>query len=408
VLGQIGDPKSGLEIDEAIAISFYSPNSFSGEDMVELSLHGSPVLVAALIDCLCSLGARMAEPGEFSMRAFLHGRMDLSQAEAIHDIISATTLYQAQIAARQHKGALAQQIKPVKERLIDIIVNLESAIEFVEEDLPLKSRDLLVRELVNVQEQLRDWISSYRLGRIIREGFNLAIVGRPNVGKSSLFNALLAQNRSIVNEIPGTTRDLVSEYLSFEGIAVRLLDTAGIQSAEDQVEKLGIERSFQAIADADAVLFVVDASSACTKLDLELRQQLAGSACITVMNKCDMDSAWSAAERKDFSGSWTHVDVSAKTGAGIDELRGSIVSGLLGEDATQKDSVLITNLRHVHSLEKAEKELNLAATALRNGLSEEFPLMHLHNGLKGLGEITGETGVEELLTEIFAKFCIGK
>jgi tRNA modification GTPase len=408
ILGQITDPQSGLEIDEAIAISFCNPNSFTGEDMVELSLHGSPVLIEALVDCLCCLGARLAEPGEFSMRAFLHGRMDLTQAEAIHDIISATTLYQAQIAARQHKGALAQKIRPIKERLIDIIVNLESAVEFVEEDLPLKSRGLLVQELVRVQGQLRDWIDSYRRGRIIREGFDLAIVGRPNVGKSSLFNALLAQDRSIVSETPGTTRDLVSEYMSFEGIPVRLLDTAGIQPADNHVEKLGIERSFQAIADADSVLFVVDASSACTALDLVLRQQLIENSCIAVMNKCDLDSAWSPEEKRDFSGSWPRVDVSAKTGAGMRDLREIILRGILGDDGTQKDSVLITNLRHVHSLERAEKELRMAAEALGDGLSEEFPLTYLHNGLKDLGVITGETDVEELLTEIFARFCIGK
>jgi tRNA modification GTPase len=408
VLGQIADPRNGFDIDEAIAICFPNPDSFTGEDMVELSIHGSPVLVAALLDCLNSLGARLAEPGEFSMRAFLHSRIDLSQAEAIHDIISATTLYQAQVAARQHRGAFAHKIKPIKKRLIDIIVNLESAVEFVEEELPLKSRELIVQELVQIQEQMRDWIDTYRRGRIIKEGFSLAIIGRPNVGKSSLFNALLAQDRSIVNDRPGTTRDLVSEYLNIEGIPVRLLDTAGIQHAEDQVEKLGIDKSLQAIADADAILFVIDLGRPCIEQDYVLREQLAGCECIAVMNKNDLISPWSFKDKDYFSRGWPYVEVSAKTGAGIRDLRCMIVNSLLGNGGTQQDSVLITNLRHVHSLKGAEGEMQKAVDALQESLSEEFALMHLHSGLRRLGEITGETVVEDLLGEIFARFCVGK
>src|SRR5512145_1794924 len=201
--------------------------------MIEFSLHGSPLLGTELLECLCGLGARLAEPGEFTMRAFLRGRMDLTQAEAIHDIIGATTLYQAQVAARQHKGALPHELQRVKEPLLEIIANLESAVEFVEEDLPVASRDSLTQQLARIQGQLKGWRESYRRGRIIMEGFNLAIVGRPNVGKSSLFNVLLAKDRSIVTDTPGTTRDLVSEYVNLEGIPVRLQDTAGIQTADN-------------------------------------------------------------------------------------------------------------------------------------------------------------------------------
>jgi tRNA modification GTPase len=235
LLGKIEEPRGGYEIDEAIATCFASPNSYTGEDMVEFSLHGNPVLVTALLDCLSEQGARLAEPGEFTMRAFLHGRLDLAQAEAVNDIISATTLYQAQVAARQRSGALSRQLKPLKELLVDIIVNLESAIEFVEEDLPTASREALVQQLGRVRQQLREWIATYRQGRIIKEGFSMAVVGKPNVGKSSVFNALLAQNRSIVTELPGTTRDLVSEFTNLEGIPVRLQDTAGIQDRKSVV-----------------------------------------------------------------------------------------------------------------------------------------------------------------------------
>ncbi|MBN1570005.1 MAG: tRNA uridine-5-carboxymethylaminomethyl(34) synthesis GTPase MnmE [Acidobacteria bacterium] len=408
LLGRIIDPLNKSEIDEAIAICFAGPNSYTGEDMVEFSIHGSPVLIAELIDSLCRLGARLAEPGEFSLRAFVNGRLDLTQAEAINDIIHATTLYQAKVAARQHSGALAQQLKPVKDQIIDIIVNLESAVEFVEENLPTDARDQIARKLEQIRRSLKDWIESYRKGRIIREGFSMAIIGRPNVGKSSIFNALLAQDRSIVAEIPGTTRDLISEYMNIGGIPVRLLDTAGIQRSDDHIEKLGMDRSFQAMADTDAILLVVDISRPRSGLDSELRQQLSHLSCITVMNKSDLISKWSAAEKREFADAWPYVEVSAKTGSGIEELRSAILKGLLGTDGIYQDTVLITNLRHVQNIEAAEKHLEEASAALGEGLSEEFALVHLHKGLKRLGAITGETGVEDLLTEVFSRFCIGK
>ncbi len=408
MLGKIEESRGGYEIDEAIATCFPSANSYTGEDMVEFSLHGNPVLIAALLDCLCINGARLAEPGEFTMRAFLHGRLDLTQAEAVNDIISATTLYQAQVAARQCSGALSQQLKPLKQLLVDIIVNLESAVEFVEENLPTAARETVVQQLGFVSQQLRDWIATYRQGRIIKEGFSMAVVGRPNVGKSSVFNALLAQNRSIVAEMPGTTRDLVSELTNLEGIPVRLQDTAGIHHSDDPIERLGMDRSLQAIADADAILLVVDRSKPQSPQDAALRQQLSPSSCIAVMNKSDLPSVWSAEEKRDFAGSWPQVEVSAKTGSGIEALRTAILNGLLGMEGMRQDTLVITNLRHLHTLDAAERDLARAANSLQEGLSEEFALVDLHSGLKTLGAITGETSVDDLLTEIFSRFCVGK
>jgi tRNA modification GTPase len=408
MLGSIKDPSNDHVIDEAIAICFPSPHSYTGEDMVELSLHGSPVLITALLDCLRTLGARLAEPGEFTLRAFLHGRIDLTQAEAVNDIINATTLFQAQVAEKQRSGALAQQMKPLKEMLIHVTVNLESAVEFAEEDLALDSRESLMRQLEYARHQLHDWIGSYRQGRIIREGFSMAIIGRPNVGKSSVFNALLAQNRSIVTEIPGTTRDLVSEFTNLGGIPVRLLDTAGIQSSVDHIERLGIDRSFQAMADADATLFVVDATLSPSQEDLALRQRLLGFSCIVAINKVDLGVRWSAEEKREFTGGWPHVEVSAKTGFGIGELRTAIMSKVLGEEGIQQESVFVTNLRHLHKLQAAERDLEHAAAALKEGLSEEFALIDIRSSLQNLGTITGETNTEDLLTEIFSRFCIGK
>jgi len=407
-LGTILGPNDGSEMDEAVATLFPAPSSYTMEDMVEISLHGSPVLIAALLDEICSLGARLAKPGEFTMRAFLNGRIDLTQAEAVHDIIEAATLYQAQVAARQSGGALANYLREIKNFVVDIIVNLESAVEFVEEELNLASREPLMQQLGQVRERLQDWMDSYRQGKVIKEGFSMAVVGRPNVGKSSVFNALLAQNRSIVTETPGTTRDLVSEYTNLGGIPVRLQDTAGIHDSEDQIEKLGMDRSLQAIADADTILFVTDTSVPISQQDWVFRHQIEPLSCILVMNKSDLPAAWAASEKREFVGNRPGIEVSAKTGRGIEELRNKILNRIFGEDGLRQEGILVTNLRHYHRLRAADKCFAGAVSALNEGLSEEFALMHLHSGLRELGAITGEMAIEDILTEIFSRFCVGK
>jgi tRNA modification GTPase len=407
LLGQILDPHDGSKIDEAIGTFFASPHSYTGEDMAEFSLHGSPVLVAALLDCLHKLGVRLAEPGELTMRAFLNGKMDLTQAEAVQDIIGATTLYQAQVAERQRSGELAQQMRSAKERLIDIIVNLESAVEFEESELPIASREILIEKLDRIQQELGSWVDSYRRGRIVKEGFSIAVIGRPNVGKSSVFNALLAKDRSIVAEVPGTTRDLISEYTNLGGIPIHLQDTAGIRKSNDCVEKMGIDRSIQAMADANAILLIVDASQPRSRHDDILKEKLGGLSYIVVMNKSDLRARWSPEEKRGYAGKQPLISVSAKTGSGIAELSTAILGGILGPSA-QQEGILITSLRHCHNLEETIQSLAQGAAALREGISEEFALIDLHAGLRKLGEITGETYVEDLLAEIFSRFCIGK
>jgi tRNA modification GTPase len=408
MLGKIVDPQNGSVIDEAVAACFPAPHSYTGEDMVEISLHGNPVLIAALLDGLCSFGARIAEPGEFTMRAFLHGRMDLAQAEAVQDLIEASTRRQAQVAERQQSGSLSLQIMPVKERLIDIIVNLESAVEFVEEDLTLESRETIIEQLAGLKIELDKWIESYRRGKVIRDGFSMAVVGRPNAGKSSVFNSLLAQERSIVAEAPGTTRDLVSEYANIRGIPVRLMDTAGIRKSDDRLEQLGMDRSRQAIADSDAVLLVVDCSRPQGDEDGELRRWLELRTCIVVMNKSDLDARWTFEEMEKFSGRLPMVIVSARTGSGIEQLRSAVLEGIMGTGAGGQDGIMVTNLRHCRCLERAKESLDRAAAALGKGMSEEFALADLNNSMSALGEITGETHVEDVLDRIFSKFCLGK
>jgi tRNA modification GTPase len=408
VLGSIVDLRTGDELDEALATYFPGPHSYTGEDVVEFSLHGSPVLVAALLDGLCSKGARLAEPGEFTLRAFLNHRMDLSQAEAVADIIEATTLYQAQIAARQRSGELGRQLAPVKDRLIDIIVQLESTVEFVEEDLAVDTRDVLAHRLEDIRHELGRWIASFRQGRIIHDGFRIAIVGRPNVGKSSLFNELLSRERSIVTDVPGTTRDLVLDSTNIKGIPVHLVDTAGVRTSADKIEQLGVGRSLEAMADADAILLVVDTSRPCAPEDEDLKAQLEGSSCIVVMNKCDLLSCWQVEEKAGYAGVWPWIEVSAKTGARVEDLRTLILQHLFGRESVSRDGILVTHLRHCQCLEVAQKGLEHASRALRDGLAEEFALFDLRRALQDLGAITGETSVDDLLGAIFSRFCIGK
>lgn len=408
VLGSITDRRSGCELDEVLVTRFPGPHSYTGEDVVEISLHGSPVLVTALLDSLCASGGRLAEPGEFTLRAFLNGRMDLTQAEAVRDVIEATTLYQAQVAGRQRSGEISQKLQPVKKALIDLIVRLESAVEFVEDDLELESREGIAGRLEALGHDLSKWVDSFQQGRIVHNGFGMAVVGRPNVGKSSLFNALLAQDRSIVTEMPGTTRDVVSEYTSLDGIPVRLVDTAGVREAGDHIEQLGVERSFRAMAEADTILLVLDASRPVSGADESLRRRLEGLSCIVAMNKCDLGRVWTDEEYAAYAGGWPCLEVSAKTGEGVPRLRDAILRHLFGETGGRHDGILITNLRQCRCLEEARKSLSKAGNALREGLSEEFALVDLHAALNHLGALTGDTTIEDLLNEIFSRFCIGK
>jgi tRNA modification GTPase len=408
VLGWIRERLTGRVLDEALVTCFPGPHSYTGEDVAEIAVHGSPAVVSAILDSLCAAGARLAEPGEFTMRAFLSGRMDLTQAEAVHDLIEAKTLYQVQVANRQRSGELTRALADTKKRLVDAIVQLESALEFVEEDLPLDSRDNIGAELQALERRLAAMGDSYRQGRIVRDGFNLTVIGRPNVGKSSIFNALLDQERSIVTEIAGTTRDPISEFTNFDGVPVRLLDTAGVRTSADPVEQIGVDRSYRAIADSDAVLLVVDASEPLQPEDTELRRHIDGASCIVAMNKSDLPCFWSEAVKTEYSGELGWVDVSAKTGAGLDALRQAILEKIFGRSGLDRDGILITSLRQCHCLEAAQERLRKAAAGVGEGFSEELILVDLHAALQLLGALTGETGVEDILGEIFSRFCVGK
>jgi tRNA modification GTPase len=351
-------------------------------------------------------GARLAEPGEFTLRAFLHGRLDLPQAEAVRDLIEATTLYQARVAAQQAGGSVSRRIAPLKEQLLELIALLEAGIDFAEDDVSVASPGEILRRLAPVHDGILRLAGSFQYGAVVREGLTLAIVGRPNVGKSSLFNRLLEQDRAIVTDIPGTTRDLVSETASIGGIPVRLLDTAGIRDDAGVVESLGIERSYQAMADADVVLVVLDlslpwnAQHAAQDQALIARAQAQGR-CVVVGNKCDLGSL-TVAEGP------AAIAVSALTGEGIARLRDRILESIAPKGVFEQETGFITSLRHERLLRESVEYLEKARGAVDAAIPHEMLLLDLYAALRPIDAITGATTADDILNRIFSTFCIGK
>ncbi|MFN7927318.1 MAG: tRNA uridine-5-carboxymethylaminomethyl(34) synthesis GTPase MnmE [Blastocatellia bacterium] len=399
-------PHTQQVIDDALITYYQAPHSYTGEDVVEISCHGSPVVLSEIVQLLISFGAQPAQPGEFTLRAFLHQKIDLSQAEAIHDLIHSQTKLQAQLAARQLRGELSTQLKPIKEALVGMIVHFESSVEFVEDDLAALDLDRFRHWLAELSATINRLISSYHFGRLVRTGIKLAIVGRPNVGKSSLFNALLGKDRAIVTNLPGTTRDTLNELFSLKGIPIELIDTAGIRETENLIEKLGVERTLTAITDADFVLAVIEADHLPNQEDQDLLSQIQFD--LLVINKCDLGIILDQESIRQFSPTCPSVQVSALSHQGIDELRDHIHSRLTADTSTQQDSGIITNERHFHALQQASEALTSALHDLNIGFSEEIVLVHLHEALQSLGIITGETLLDDILNQIFSTFCIGK
>src|SRR5215469_9123020 len=321
--GELIDPATGERIDEVVATFFAKPHSYTTDDIVEISAHGSPVVLERIVEMALERGARLAEPGEFTMRAFLNGRLDHTQAEAVRDLIESQTLYQAKVAAQQLEGALSKRLAPIKKDLVDLIAVLEAGIDFAEDDVAVLAAEKIIERIARVREPLQSLAASFAYGKLVHEGFTLAIVGRPNVGKSSLFNRLVERERAIVTAIPGTTRDLVSETVAIGGIPVKLVDTAGIRRALDEAESIGIRKSMEALADADLVLVVLDASQPLAREDRELLAQVGQRPAVLVENKVDMQSSQSEILRP--AHRLKRVRTSALTGEGIDMLRSEIL-----------------------------------------------------------------------------------
>ncbi|HEV7642436.1 MAG TPA: tRNA uridine-5-carboxymethylaminomethyl(34) synthesis GTPase MnmE [Pyrinomonadaceae bacterium] len=407
----------GDVIDQALITYFKTPHSFTGEDVIEISCHGSPVLLRQIIDICLKLDARMADPGEFTLRALANSRMNLSQAEAVRDLIDAQTRASARQAMRQLRGELSNELQPLKDALLESIVVLESALEFVEDDLPEVQAENVKQRLSAVADGVGAMADTFRAGKLLREGLKIALVGRPNVGKSSLFNALLGQDRAIVTEIAGTTRDQLHEKFTIENIPISLIDTAGLRETADTVESIGVERSKRTIADADLVIVVLDGSQELTLEDIDIIKSEAEQNKIVLVNKIDLISAEGTKQATEKIQSATKnsqltiVEVSAKTGAGLDELERAMIEPFSLDnmgDSTGESGFLVSDARHHDLLLRAKTEIENSIDLMEQKTSEEITLVGLHNALRYLGEITGETTTEDMLTRIFSTFCIGK
>ena len=409
--GELIEPGTGQRIDEVVATFFAKPHSYTTDDVVEISCHGSPVVLRHVVEMAIAAGARLAEPGEFTMRAFLNGRIDLTQAEAVRDLIESQTLYQAQVAARQLEGALSRRLLPIKQRLIELIALLEAGIDFAEDDVSVAPDAQIRSNIAAIRVPLEELLASFAFGKVVHEGLTLAIVGRPNVGKSSLFNQLVERERAIVTATPGTTRDLVSETVAIGGIPVRLVDTAGIREALDEAESIGVRKSMEALADADIVLVVRDASRAGKHAlssdeaaqDERLLALVRDREAIVVWNK--IDAADDAASIADGNGHLI-TKVSALIGTGIDDLR-KMVLGLAG-GGVERESGLLTNVRQKQLVSASIAALDQAEAAVAQKVPHEMLLLDLYNALRPLDDITGATTADDILNLIFSSFCIGK
>ncbi|MCG3205143.1 MAG: tRNA modification GTPase MnmE [Elusimicrobia bacterium] len=386
-------------VDEVIASVFRSPHSYTGEDVLEFSCHGSPVILKEVVKLCESSGARMAQPGEFTERAFLNGKMDLAQAEAVAQLIHSVSTKARAVATEQLKGQLSHRIKKIRSPLIDLLAHVEANLDFSEEGLPLIDQHKMKSSLTSVLQDLGDLLSTSVKGRWFREGLRVALAGKPNVGKSSLFNALLAQDRAIVTSVPGTTRDTLEEKMEWEGFPIVLVDTAGLRSTTDEVESLGTARAEQAHAHADILLLVLDASQPLTREDQDLLARLKDRNTVVVLNKadCGLQVQWPEG-----------VVVSAKNGQGLSQLKLAVLHKVQGSSKESESTLVITNLRHAKHLEKAKGHLLQAMKAVDQKESEEAMALDIRAALQELGQITGEEITEDVLSAIFRQFCIGK
>jgi len=390
---------SGGALDAGYRVRFEPPRSFTGEPVAELWSHGSPAVLAGLVEAALTHGAVAAAPGEFTYRAFRNGRIDLAEAEAIRDLVEARTTYQARVALSQAEGALSRHLAPLRERLEDLVVRGEAAVEFVDESETQVAPDAFVQPIDAVRRECLALAAEYRFGRIVRRGARLTLIGLPNAGKSSLFNRLLVRERAIVTDVPGTTRDTIEEGLDLDGIPVTLVDTAGLREATDDVEREGVARAERARREADVVLLVLDGSRPLADAEREALRQ-ADERTVVVVNKCDLEASLRHAVPNG------GLRVSARTGEGCGALR-SRLREILAAGAPLEDPV-VTHERHAEALRRAASSLERASTGAAAGLPEDLVLEDLRAAIAHLGEITGEFGTEDLYDRIFSTFCIGK
>ncbi|HHV78678.1 MAG TPA: tRNA uridine-5-carboxymethylaminomethyl(34) synthesis GTPase MnmE [Firmicutes bacterium] len=402
---------SGEVLDECVAVVMPAPRSYTKEDVLEIQCHGGQAVLGMVLETVLNLGARLAEPGEFTQRAFLNGRIDLAQAEAVIDLVRAQTETALRVAVDQLRGSLSRRVRKLRRGLVDMLASIEGSIDFPEDEVPEPERPQLIEDIQRIIGEIDELLSSARQGIIVREGLKVAIVGKPNVGKSSLMNALLGAERAIVTDLPGTTRDVVTEVADINGVAVTLADTAGIRDTKDVVEGVGVERAVGQARAADLVLLVVDDQTGLTAEDWQVREivseALKGERGLVVVNKIDAGRGMVRAEEASRLGFGSPVvRVSAKTGAGLDELKRQIVRKTLQSE--QVGSGLVTRVRHKRALEEAREVCVRVEEELKGGDPLDLVCVELREAAEVIGRITGENVTEDVIDQIFSTFCVGK
>ncbi|MBM7872169.1 tRNA modification GTPase [Clostridium pascui] len=393
-------------LDEVLVTYMKGPRSYTAEDTVEINCHGGVTPTKRIFQEIIKAGARVAEPGEFTKRAFLNGRIDLSQAEAVIDIIRAKTELSMKSAVLQSNGRISKEIDSLRNRLLQIIAHIEATVDFPEDDLEEVTSNQVSIQVENIINEVSELLSTADEGKILREGLNVVIVGKPNVGKSSLLNALLKEQRAIVTEVPGTTRDVIEEYINLDGVPIKIVDTAGIRETEDIVEKIGVEKSKEKIIEADLIIFMIDLSRELDDEDKEIMDYIRDKKYIVLLNKSDLENK---VVKEDLIGLNLKyiIESSAKSGKGLDKLKDSIKE-LFFKGEVKNQDIIITNARHKEALIRAQESLSSALDTLNNTLAIDLSSIDIRNAWSKLGEITGDTLEEDIIDKIFSEFCLGK
>lgn len=406
--GHIIEPDTGKMADEVVCIVFREPHSFTGENMVEIDCHGGLLSLRRVLEIVLKKGARLAEPGEFSKRAFLNGRIDLAQAEGIMEVINARTNKGLDLALGHLEGRLSRKIAEIKDRVIGLYAHLEAAIDYAEDEIEEFDSAGLEESLKELKGELERLLATSEQGRIYREGLKTVIVGKPNVGKSSLMNALLEEQRAIVTDIPGTTRDIIEEYINIEGIPLRIIDTAGIRETEDLVERIGVEKTEQYLQEADLVLMMLDVDQGLREEDLRIYELVKEKPLIVLLNKIDLAPDRDYQELEESFPGHPLLRISIQEEEGLEELKKTIVEEVLGEEISTDDEILITRTRHKNALVRAVQAVGRIIAAHQEGLPYDLYSIDLRDCLDALGEISGETLTEDIIDRIFQDFCLGK
>lgn len=406
--GNIVNPKNNETIDEVLVSYFVSPKSYTTEDMCEINSHGGMVVEKRILEICLENGAELAEPGEFTKRAFLNGRIDLSQAEGIIDLINSKSDMEAKESIGQLEGYLSKKIKEIKQKMLDIMVDIEVTIDYPEYDVEEVTNTKALKELTYIKEKLTSLEESFNKGKILKSGIKTVILGKPNAGKSSLLNAMLKEDRAIVSDIEGTTRDTIEEYINIEGVALKLIDTAGIRDTDNQIEKIGVEKSKKLAESADLIIAIIDNSRNIDDDDKKILEIIKDKNAIIVLNKVDINDKNEYNEKEATNLCKPIIKISAKEEKGLDNLYKEILKLFEIHDISSNNEVLITNERHKKQINKAKENIERAINSLKDNMPVDILSIHIKEALNDLGEITGENVSENIINEIFSKFCLGK